>query len=254
MEAVANGTVTTIEGNTSDMVARRSYPIASGSIVGYGRPKWDLAVDAPADADVNDDADNSQNASSGYVTVIMRKGSKGIEVRKMQEKLMKLGYDLGKYGADGDFGNDTLKAVKQFQKDHGLEVDGEVGQLTSSAIEKALGNVATTTKVSSIRPDPVTVVITPLEEEKPVENVEQTTVSAVSNEFKFRIGDIVNFVGEAYYFGTNSKFGFKCKPGRAMVRDINKKVGIRHPYKVSAVTGFGSTVNGWVDADAIKAI
>ena len=39
--SVSGSTVNTIEGNTSDGVYRRSYQIGSGSIYGYGRPKWD---------------------------------------------------------------------------------------------------------------------------------------------------------------------------------------------------------------------
>ncbi len=35
---VEGGVVYTIEGNTSDQVARRSYPLGSSRIVGYGRP------------------------------------------------------------------------------------------------------------------------------------------------------------------------------------------------------------------------
>ena len=36
--------VITIEGNTSDMVARRSYGIGSSVIAGYGRPRWECAT------------------------------------------------------------------------------------------------------------------------------------------------------------------------------------------------------------------
>lgn len=40
VEKIANGVITTIEGNTSNMVARRTYSIGSGAIDGYGRPKY----------------------------------------------------------------------------------------------------------------------------------------------------------------------------------------------------------------------
>ena len=43
--AVTGGYVTTIEGNTSDQVAHRSYALGSGSIYGYGRPDWSLGGD-----------------------------------------------------------------------------------------------------------------------------------------------------------------------------------------------------------------
>lgn len=42
VEKIANGVITTIEGNTSNQVARRTYSVGSGSIDGYGRPKYDV--------------------------------------------------------------------------------------------------------------------------------------------------------------------------------------------------------------------
>ncbi len=65
---------------------------------------------------------------------MLRKGSRGEAVREMQEKLISLGYDLGKCGADGIFGRKTLAAVKKFQKAKGLKVDGIVGPLTYGAL------------------------------------------------------------------------------------------------------------------------
>ena len=61
---------------------------------------------------------------------MIRKGSKGEDVRQCQEILDRLGYDLGSCGVDGDFGKDTLAAVKAFQQDRGLVVDGIVGKMT----------------------------------------------------------------------------------------------------------------------------
>lgn len=59
--------------------------------------------------------------------VVVRKGAKGNLVKLIQKRLLALGYKLPKYGADGDFGSETLTAVKQFQIDRKLLVDGEVG-------------------------------------------------------------------------------------------------------------------------------
>lgn len=66
---------------------------------------------------------------------VLKKGSKGAEVRALQTLLIQKGYPLPKFGADGDFGNETLAAVKAFQKDHGLKVDGIVGPETIKALE-----------------------------------------------------------------------------------------------------------------------
>lgn len=65
----------------------------------------------------------------------LRKGSTGEYVTLLQTKLIQMGYDLSPYGADGKFGNKTFEAVKAFQRDHGLSVDGIVGVNTWTAID-----------------------------------------------------------------------------------------------------------------------
>ena len=58
---------------------------------------------------------------------VLRKGSKGVYVEVLQKKLNDAGYNLA---VDGDFGNKTLEAVKDYQKVNGLVVDGIVGAKT----------------------------------------------------------------------------------------------------------------------------
>lgn len=65
---------------------------------------------------------------------ILKKGDKGAYVVDLQTELINRGYDLGKWGADGSFGKQTEKAVKAFQQDHGLSVDGIVGPATWDAL------------------------------------------------------------------------------------------------------------------------
>lgn len=64
----------------------------------------------------------------------LKRGSKGDAVRELQEILERLGYDLGKSGVDGDFGRATEKAVKAFQKNAGIGVDGIAGAATWAAL------------------------------------------------------------------------------------------------------------------------
>lgn len=66
---------------------------------------------------------------------LLGRGSVGEAVRDLQQKLSALGYPLA---ADGIFGKDTEKAVRAFQRDHGLGADGIVGPRTFSAISEAL--------------------------------------------------------------------------------------------------------------------
>lgn len=69
---------------------------------------------------------------------ILRNGDEGEDVKQMQSGLIQLGYDLGKWGADGDFGDATELAVRAFQSDFELEVDGEFGPKSLAALELAL--------------------------------------------------------------------------------------------------------------------
>lgn len=58
------------------------------------------------------------------------KNSKGTITKIMQQRLIDLGYPCGSYGADGINGSKTQEAIKKFQRDKGLTVDGIVGKNT----------------------------------------------------------------------------------------------------------------------------
>lgn len=64
----------------------------------------------------------------------LRNGSTGDDVKKLQQALVDAGYDVGKSGVDGIYGNATAAAVKQYQKDNGLAVDGIAGQYTLGSL------------------------------------------------------------------------------------------------------------------------
>ena len=65
---------------------------------------------------------------------VLRKGDKGEAVKEVQERLITAGYDLGRWGADGDFGAKTKAAVKKFQREKKITVDGVVGPQTWSKL------------------------------------------------------------------------------------------------------------------------
>lgn len=58
---------------------------------------------------------------------VLRKGSRGEDVKTLQQALNKNGYDLT---IDGIFGAKTEEAVRDYQKKHDLSVDGVVGAKT----------------------------------------------------------------------------------------------------------------------------
>ena len=78
-------------------------------------------------------ADKPTESTVGGFTAVfpqISKGSKGDKVRVLQELLLGRGYDLGTYGADGDFGETTHRRVVAFQVANGLTADGIVGENT----------------------------------------------------------------------------------------------------------------------------
>lgn len=68
----------------------------------------------------------------------LRNGSEGEDVKELQGYLIILKYPCGDRGADGDFGDATEQAVRKFQKDQGLAVDGVYGPKTHAALKHAL--------------------------------------------------------------------------------------------------------------------
>lgn len=123
---VIGNTVYTVEGNTSDgvkvvpnggEVCKKSYRIGSSDIAGYGRPAWNGKV---------------------YVdpTPTLKKGDRGAKVKEVQQRLLAHGYKLPRYGADSDFGDETVVAVKAFQKDKKLVANGIVDDKTWAELNK----------------------------------------------------------------------------------------------------------------------
>ena len=68
-----------------------------------------------------------ENIKAAEELPTLREGSRGLYVEELQEMLDKRGYTLK---VDGIFGSKTLEAVKAFQADNGLNVDGVVGEKT----------------------------------------------------------------------------------------------------------------------------
>jgi N-acetylmuramoyl-L-alanine amidase len=65
------------------------------------------------------------------------RGDRGKEVVDVQTRLRALGFLLGREGADGHFGPNTERAVKQFQQHRLLQVDGIVGENTWTELVEA---------------------------------------------------------------------------------------------------------------------
>lgn len=98
----------------------------------------------------------SWDGSSGNV---LSKGSKGADVKDMQTKLIACGYSCGSAGADGDFGDGTETALKNFQRDYDLVIDGIFGdasraklnEVYSSLMEDGFVKIKISTTSSTVR-------------------------------------------------------------------------------------------------------
>ena len=129
---VTSNRVYTIEGNTSGAntlvtngggVKAKSYALTSTYIDGYG------LVDYGGEYKPAQQTEKKEGKIMLEVDTL-RKGAEGEQVKTVQRLLLAMGYKLPKYGADGDFGGETVTAVKAYQKDKGLTADGIVGAKT----------------------------------------------------------------------------------------------------------------------------
>ena len=133
--------VYTIEGNSDDQVARRSYDLSNPWIAGYGYPDYDAlsnggeeSGDPPEEPDEDATPTEPDKNRFDLRLRILRMGDEGEDVRALQTLLAMRGFRCGFYGADGEFGTATEKAVRKFQTAYYLTVDGEAGHDTWSAL------------------------------------------------------------------------------------------------------------------------
>ena len=64
---------------------------------------------------------------------MLKTGSTGLPVRRLQSRMSAVGYDIG--GVDGRFGAKTEAAVRKLQQDANLGVDGVVGAQTWDVVD-----------------------------------------------------------------------------------------------------------------------
>ena len=150
---VADGSVVTIEGTSSDSVAERVYSVSDNTIAGYGRPQWALAAEKPVvgatGAESADSvAEEPKTPESGanvhesekharyYMLRLpyLQRGDKSMAVAVMQAALICWSFSCGPDGVDGEFGENTETAVRKFQQWRELTPDGIVGPETGAKL------------------------------------------------------------------------------------------------------------------------
>lgn len=145
---VSGNIINIIEGNCADSVMYTSRQINGRYIRGFGLPDYASVADgedAPVVEEPDEPVVQEPDPTIGTCTVhppILSIGDRGGYVKAAQTLLIARGYDcgnrplIGTEKADGDFGRATERAVAFFQSAQGLEVDGEIGCDTWTALLK----------------------------------------------------------------------------------------------------------------------
>ncbi len=106
----------------------------------YLRP-GDILLDIGHHTATNLDMGSNASWDSASSTTTLSIGSKGSAVKDMQAKLIACGYSCGSAGADGDFGTGTETALKNFQRDHNLTVDGIFGPASKAKLDEVYASI-----------------------------------------------------------------------------------------------------------------
>lgn len=146
--AIPNGTTVTISKTSGDwgytnyggkkgwIYLSYTKKVVSGSSLsgssGFSKSDWvrRLQKECNAQGFSNQTVDGKEGPNTLAGCPLVKQGAFGGITKLIQEYLIAHGYSCGSAGADGIFGSGTAAAVRAYQKDHGLSVDGDVGPKT----------------------------------------------------------------------------------------------------------------------------
>ena len=102
-------------------------------------------------------------------TPLLRSGDRGQAVERLQELLDEAGIDIGDAGADGIYGGDTENAVRAFQEQYDLTVDGIAGDEVWSQLDESVGLEDEDEEESDSNDDVMTFTVAQAEGEEPLQ-------------------------------------------------------------------------------------
>lgn len=141
---VVDDSLNVIEAKGRDYGVTKS-PLKKGRWNAYGRPRYfkeEIEAGGGAAEEQKPQAEKESpkeqmTASDLVVSRVLKQeypALRGDDVMALQKALIAAGYGCGKCGADGIFGNMTRLAVRAFQGDRRLIVDGKAGVQTITAL------------------------------------------------------------------------------------------------------------------------
>ena len=134
----------TSQSNTSNNTTYNS----SGKAAQNSQPSSVNIVSNSNNSAVKVNTSNTQSTQTGAASsnqTLLKNGSKGEEVKQLQQALVNAGYNIK---VDGIYGKQTEAAVKEYQQKNGLKVDGLAGKQTKGSLGLA-SNTSTSSNVSA---------------------------------------------------------------------------------------------------------
>ncbi len=177
---------------------------------------------------------------------LLKKGMSGIDVRTLQELIVKLGYGLPQYGIDGEFGSETEKAVLAFQKDYGLEHDGKYGEQTHKVlVDEVADDDAGKQENTEDEQDEPTVPVSPtvLDTNAPSETVDDEPTSAKPDTLIEPI-DGAGVMPTVVIISGGGKVNIRVGNGTQYARITTVASGMSYPYVATAANGWHAVVVG----------
>ena len=162
------------------------------------------------------------STATGLASPSLSKNDKGKDVLTLQKKLYVIGYEITEL--DGEFGEETKKAVEAFQRDQQITVTGIVTNATWRALKKAKPVEGRSLSDLKIQTQNINTVRNPKTTTKSIAPYGETFITKKEGEEIVAIAK--QYMGVPYVFGGTTPSGFDCS---GFLQYVFKQYGINIP-------------------------